>query len=41
MLISYNRGARIVLGMPRGFYEGYSSEIHEVYIYDMEEINRG
>lgn len=36
MLISYNRGARIVLGMPRGFYEGYDKEIHEVYIYDME-----
>lgn len=28
-----NRGARIILGMPRGFYPGYTSEIHEVYIY--------
>ena len=37
MLISYNRGARIVLGMPRGFYEGYDHEIHEIYAYDMEE----
>ena len=37
MLISYNRGARIVLGMPKGFYEGYDHEIHEVYVYDMEE----
>ena len=37
MLISYNRGARIVLGMPRGFYEGYDHEIHEIYVYDMEE----
>ncbi len=37
MLVSYNRGARIVLGMPRGFYEGYDSEIHEVFVYDMTE----
>ena len=36
MLISYNRGARIVLGMPSGFYEGYDEEIHEVYVYDIK-----
>lgn len=36
MLISYNRGARIVLGMPKGFYQGYDSEIHEVFVYDMK-----
>ncbi len=35
MFISHNRGARIVLGMPRGFYEGYDEEIHEIYVYDM------
>ncbi len=35
MLINYNRGARIVLGMPRGFYEGYDKEIHEVFAYDI------
>ena len=35
LLVSYNRGARIVLGMPSGFYEGYSEEIHEVFVYDM------
>ena len=35
MLISYNRGARIVLGMPRGFYEGFNKEIHEIFVYDM------
>ena len=29
----YNRGARIVLGMPRGFYEGYDHEISEVLTY--------
>ena len=34
-LLLYNRGARIVLGMPRGFYEGYTEEIHEVFVYDM------
>ena len=33
MLISYNRGAIIVKGMPKGFYEGYTSEIHEVFVY--------
>ena len=36
MLISYNRGARIVLGMPKGFYEGYDQEIHEVFDYTMK-----
>ncbi|MBE6039629.1 MAG: hypothetical protein E7219_01560 [Clostridiales bacterium] len=33
MLISYNRGARIVKGMPKGFYDGYDEEIHEVFVY--------
>jgi len=32
-LLLYNRGARIVLGMPKGFYEGYTEEIHEVFVY--------
>ena len=36
MLISYNRGAIIVKGMPTGFYEGYDKEIHEIFIYDMQ-----
>ncbi|MBR2737903.1 MAG: hypothetical protein IKD88_04250 [Lachnospiraceae bacterium] len=35
LLVSYNRGARIVLGMPSGFYEGYAEEIHEVFAYEM------
>ncbi|MBO4819826.1 MAG: PQQ-like beta-propeller repeat protein [Firmicutes bacterium] len=35
MLISYNRGAIIVKGMPKGFYIGYDSEIHEVFVYDI------
>ena len=33
LLLLYNRGARIVLGMPQGFYEGYDKEISEVFIY--------
>ena len=34
-LLLYNRGARIVAGMPTGFYEGYEEEIHEVFVYTM------
>ena len=34
-LLLYNRGARIVAGMPVGFYEGFTEEIHEVFVYDM------
>ena len=37
MLVLYNRGARIVLGMPSGFYDGYDHEIHEVFDYGMSE----
>jgi len=36
MIVLYNRGARIILGMPSGFYEGYDHEIHEAFIYSME-----
>ena len=36
-LLLYNRGAKIVAGMPMGFYEGYSEEIHEVFVYDLLE----
>ena len=36
MLVLYNRGARIILGMPSGFYDGYDKEIHEVFIYNFE-----
>ena len=35
MLVLYNRGARIILGMPSGFYEGYDHEIHEVFAYEL------
>ena len=34
-LLLYNRGAKIVAGMPTGFYDGYSEEIHEVFVYDI------
>ena len=34
-LLLYNRGARIVLGIPKGFYDGYNEEIHEVFVYDI------
>lgn len=40
LLLLYNRGARIVLGMPKGFYPGYDHEVSEVYIYRMEPIKR-
>lgn len=33
LIVLSNRGSRIVLGMVRGFYEGYDREIHELYIY--------
>jgi len=35
-LLLYNRGARIIAGMPSGFYDGYTEEIHEVFVYDMK-----
>jgi len=36
LLISYNRGHRIILGEGNGMYEGYNRELHEIYVYDME-----
>lgn len=36
MMVLYNRGARIVAGMPTGFYDGYDHEIHEVFVYGVE-----
>lgn len=35
LLLLYNRGARIVLGMPQGFYDDYDHEISEVFLYDI------
>lgn len=34
-LLLYNRGAKIVAGMPKGFYDGYTEEIHEVFVYEV------
>lgn len=34
-LLLYNRGAKIVAGMPTGFYKGYKEEKHEVFVYDI------
>lgn len=33
LIVMSNRGARIILGMPKGFYPGYGREIHEIYVY--------
>lgn len=35
-LLLYNRGARIIAGMPSGFYDGYTEEVHEVFVYSMQ-----
>ena len=41
MHVLYNRGARIILGMPSGFYPGYDHEIHEVFSYDIRDVGTG
>lgn len=33
LIVLSNRGSRIVLGMVKGFYDGYDREIHELYVY--------
>ena len=35
LLVHQNRGARIVLGMTKGMYPGYKSEVHEIYRYKL------
>ena len=40
LLVLFNRGARIILGMGKGFYPGYDREIHEVYRYKMTPIKK-
>ncbi len=35
LMVLMNRGAKIVLGMQKGFYPGYEKEISEVYRYAM------
>ena len=39
LIVHFNRGTRVVNGMPIGFYSGYAKEIHELYIYKI--INKG
>ena len=39
LLVHFNRGARIILGMPKGFYDGYDKEICEVYRFEMKPRN--
>jgi len=36
LVVLANRGKRIVLGMPKGLYPGYESEIHELHIYAVQ-----
>ncbi|MDR3073897.1 MAG: hypothetical protein LBV01_04105 [Deltaproteobacteria bacterium] len=36
LLVHFNRGSRIILGMPKGFYPGYTKEISEVYRFDVK-----
>jgi hypothetical protein len=40
MIVLSNRGKRIVLGMPKGLYPGYTREIHELYIYKILQAPR-
>ena len=40
LLVLYNRGARILQGMPSGFYEGYDREISEVFLYDITDLEK-
>merc|ERR1719491_76302 len=37
MLVHSNRGKRIVLGMAKELYPGYENEIHEVYVFSIED----
>jgi hypothetical protein len=41
MLVLSNRGARIVKGMPRGFYPGYEREIREIYVFELRGASPG
>ena len=40
LLVLFNRGARIVLGMGKGLYPGYTKEISEVYRYKMTPMDK-
>ena len=36
LIVHFNRGTRVVNGMPIGFYPNYTKEIHELYIYKIK-----
>ena len=40
LLVLSNRGKRILLGMPKGFYPGYDREISEIYVYRINSSQR-
>jgi hypothetical protein len=40
LLVLFNRGSQIVLGMVKGFYPGYDREISEVYRYKMTPVGK-
>lgn len=40
LLVHFNRGARIVLGMGKGLYPGYDREISEIYRYSMTPVKK-
>jgi len=39
MIVHANRGMRIVLGMPQGYYPGYTKEIHELHVFNIIDGN--
>eukprot|EP00984_Skeletonema_dohrnii_P024383 scaffold13497_cov155-Skeletonema_dohrnii-CCMP3373.AAC.8 len=39
MIVHANRGMRIVLGMPQGYYPGYTREIHELHVFNIIDGN--
>jgi len=40
MLVLANRGQRLVLGMPKGFYPGYDRELHEIDVFKVNATAR-
>jgi hypothetical protein len=39
LIVHFNRGTRVVNGMPLGFHPGYTKEIYELYIYKILKEN--
>lgn len=38
LIVHFNRGTRVINGMPTGFYPGYTKEIHELYFFNFKPI---